>query len=529
MVSHRQVLLAASALVVAGCSDGMVSPLETGPSLHHGITVDITHAPYNAVPGDNVDDSGAITLALQNADHVYIPAGTFKVNQQISVPAGKYIYGSGPGSILDATGLPPEHDPNLSVAVFLVENQGENPNGIQIDHLKFVGNSNGGNHWALRVVNTANVTFRDNTANQMGMVSVSNGARRVRVIRNEATGPAGHYGAINVSFADSVRVDSNTVNNHRGGITWWGGDAALEPGPNVHTKGVTRVQIHNNTVENIFFAGSGEGPCIWGSMGEYIDVRYNTVRYCDDVGLDAEGSRHVNFADNRVYHVKNEALALFWYSTDVTFARNYVEQNGWGTGDEGTTFWGSVHTHMGPIGINNIYVHDNVFVYRPATSSDPRIGRVAKRPSEHLVFANNQLTNVAIDFRGCWSWTGGGYCGSNGYMEVTGNRLNFESGTGDFGQPGIWIEHANSQTWTNDNHVIAAASQSGAGIKLSPNQPTGHFAQYNQISGFATSLDINGTGGFFVDHNTGSGQFKCNGASLWSNVGNSWGSVQPGC
>lgn len=524
MLQKRAILVAGLAMLAA-CSDQEANPLVAGPSLSSGTTIDVTT--YGAIPGDNVDDSPAIANALLNADHVYLPGGrgAYMIDQQISVPAGKHIYGDGAGSLLDATRL----TTNI-VGVFLVNGVTDNPNGILIEKLRFLGHGNGGYQAALRLTNSNNVTFRDNTADAITIASLDVGSR-VRIVNNRSVGPAGRWGGIDLNNVDSIRADSNTIRTHRTGITWWGGNARTEPSHDASPDRATRIQIRHNVVENIFLAGAGEGACIWGSMGEDIEVRYNTVRNCDDVGLDAEGSDNVRFLDNQVYDVKSAALAVYHWSSNITFARNYVEQDGFGSGAEGSTMWTLVNPYMGASpSLANIHLHDNVFVYRRAGAGDPLVGQVTKNPTHSLYFVNNTLTNVVIDFGGCWTWSGGGYCGSNGYMEVTGNKLNFESAVGDFGRDGIWVGHAEQQTWVDDNDVIAASPQSGRGIHLMPRANTGHFARYNYVSGFPVSLELDDLmGSFFVDYNSGSGQFKCNGRPLLSNVGNSWGSVQPGC
>ncbi len=530
---QKRVILAAGLAMLAACSDREANPLAAGPSLSSGTTIDVTT--YGAVPGDNVDDSPAIASALLNADHVYIPGGrgAYRIDQQISVPAGKHIYGDGVGSLLDARGL------TTNVAgVFLVNGVTNNPNGILIEKLRFLGHGNGGYQAALRLTNSTNVTFRDNTADSITITSVDVGSR-VRIVNNKSVGPAGRWGGIDLNYVDSIRADSNTIRNHKTGITMWGGDARTEPSHDYSPNGtpadrVTRIQVRHNVLEDIFFTAPGEGACIWASMGEDIDVSHNTVRNCDDVGLDAEGSDNVRFLDNQVYDAKSAALSVYHWSSNITFARNYVEQDGFGTGAEGSTLWTLVNPHMAASpSVANIYVHDNIFVYRRAGSGDPLVGQVTKNPTHSLYFVNNTLTNVVVDFGGCWTWTvpqPGGYCGSNGYMEITGNQLGFESAVGDFGRDGIWVGHADQQTWVDDNDVIAASAQSGRGIHLMPRANTGHFARYNVVSGFPVSLELDAlTGSFFVDHNQGSGQFRCNGRPLLSNVGNSWGSVQSGC
>jgi hypothetical protein len=525
---QKRAILAAGLAMLAACSDREANPLAAGPSLSSGTTIDVTT--YGAVPGDNVDDSPAIASALLNADHVYIPGGrgAYKIDQQISVPAGKHIYGDGVGSLLDARGLTAD-----VVGVFKVQGVTNNPNGILIEKLRFLGHGNGNHQAALRLTNSTNLTFRDNTADSISIASLDT-ASLVRIVNNKSVGPAGRWGGISLTRVDSIRADSNTIKTHKTGITWWGGDARTEPSHDASPDLATRIQIRHNVVENIFLTGSGEGACIWGSMGEDIEVSHNTVRTCDDVGLDAEGSDHVRFLDNKVYDVKSAALAVYHWSSNITFARNYVEQDGFGTGVEGSTLWTLVNPHMAASPtVANIRIHDNTFVYRRAGAGDPLVGQVTKNPTHSLYFVNNVLTNVVVDFGGCWSWSSpqpGSYCGGNGYMEVTGNRLNFESAVGNFSRDGIWVGHAEQQTWVDDNRVIAASSQSGRGIHLMPRSGTGHFARYNVISGFPVSLELDALmGSFFVDLNQGSGQFRCNGRPLLSNVGNSWGSVQPGC
>ncbi len=64
---------------------------------------------YGAVGDGTTDDAAAIQRALDQGGHVHIPAGTFKVSRQLTVPPNTVVTGAGPGvSVITAAGAAPD-------------------------------------------------------------------------------------------------------------------------------------------------------------------------------------------------------------------------------------------------------------------------------------------------------------------------------------------------------------------------------------------------------------------------------------
>lgn len=87
----------------AGYRRGCV-PIPTYP-----VAVDVTHAPYLAIPNDGLDDSAAIQAAIEacptNGAAVYLPAGTFDIQQTLILSKPNMVLrGAGPGkTVLSVT------------------------------------------------------------------------------------------------------------------------------------------------------------------------------------------------------------------------------------------------------------------------------------------------------------------------------------------------------------------------------------------------------------------------------------------
>lgn len=70
--------------------------LAAKPRIAKAQTVNVRNPPYNATGNGVTDDSYPIFRALQDADNVYVPAGTYFVsaNFQLTRP-GQHLYGDG--------------------------------------------------------------------------------------------------------------------------------------------------------------------------------------------------------------------------------------------------------------------------------------------------------------------------------------------------------------------------------------------------------------------------------------------------
>jgi hypothetical protein len=74
--------------------------LAIGPSAMAAVDrINVTSAPYNAVPDDGLDDTAAINAAISAGRSIYFPAGTYDYTGSMVLPANTpyRLYGEGPG------------------------------------------------------------------------------------------------------------------------------------------------------------------------------------------------------------------------------------------------------------------------------------------------------------------------------------------------------------------------------------------------------------------------------------------------
>ncbi len=132
-----------------------------------------------------------------------------------------------------------------------------------------------------------------------------------------------------ILYTDTGNITDNQFSNVNTGIEWWGGDSCVGQctnggdGASGNSRKLTRLSIQNNII-------SSSNACIWGSMGQGIDVGLNacTGNHTGDVGLDAEGSLDVRFHGGSVTGYPNGDLASFWLSDRITFDGIQVTSSG---------------------------------------------------------------------------------------------------------------------------------------------------------------------------------------------------------
>ena len=132
-----------------------------------------------------------------------------------------------------------------------------------------------------------------------------------------------------ILYTDTSTITGNQFTNVNTGIEWWGGDSCVGQctnggnGAPANPRKLARLSIQNNTI-------SSSNSCIWGSMGQGIDVGSNACigNHTGDVGLDAEGSLDVRFHGGSVTGYPNADLASFWLSDRVTFDGIQVTSTG---------------------------------------------------------------------------------------------------------------------------------------------------------------------------------------------------------
>lgn len=118
------------------------------------------------------------------------------------------------------------------------------------------------------------------------------------------------YQAINIVVSQHVQVVKCQIKRAMHGVQWWGDD----------TNGYCEnIRIHGNRVSQV--TGG-----IWGNKGRDVQVTYNTIDTCSDVGVDFEHSFNCSAVGNIVRNCKNYALAVFYASEKIVFSKNQVYQ-----------------------------------------------------------------------------------------------------------------------------------------------------------------------------------------------------------
>ncbi len=105
--------------------------------------VDMVSVREVGAAGDGLtDDTVAIQAAIDAADSIYFPAGTYMVSSSLRIPSNRRLYGDGPASVLRKR--------SQSVARVLVNADGSGNTNIVVEQLTIDGSRNSGRYIALR-------------------------------------------------------------------------------------------------------------------------------------------------------------------------------------------------------------------------------------------------------------------------------------------------------------------------------------------------------------------------------------------
>jgi hypothetical protein len=379
------------------------------------------------------DDTQAFQAAVNAARNVYVPACDFHITSPVNVPTDTRIHGDGAASRLIASA------PGMYAILDAVGPNDGAVYDVVVEWLGFQG-SNEPWHHAFRARWGQRIRFSDNVVRNTGIMNVDN-SDGVEVLRNDGSAAiVGGLHGVDLNFARNVTVRGNTVSYYEAGIQWWGGQAdPAEPGFS-RVKLTGGHQIENNTVTH---TSAG----IWGGNGEHITVSFNNVQICADVCLDAEGSDDVQFVENTAKYAGTSVLASFFYSTNILFANNTVEQDGVAHGTHSAAAhlsnpWHNMFAlysrYEDPSDISTV-LRGNLFTYVPNGGG---VGLVQKESSRSIVIENNTMYNTVIDMA----------YNNGGTAQVAGNTLYFDYG---IGRPAIYV---------GSNHTGPYYAQQGEAI-----------------------------------------------------------------
>lgn len=497
VLTRSSVPLLAASLLLGACADQPmypgVSPPAGSPS-HSKALQNVSVMDFGAVANDGVDDTNAFQQAVNTARNVYVPAGDFDVSATIHLPTDTRLYGSGHASRLRVT----------SPAVNQVIRAGNSTAGVSdvvVEDLSIEPVTHPQtldlHRYAIITEHGTRVSIRNNRVTAMGGIAVDKSAD-VQVTGNVVDG-ASHLvspgGVLVFGYNDpgvlfiptrNVTVRGNNVRNVASGIYWFGGWGDPRKEGFSRASAVEYVTIESNTVST---TESG----IWGSNGAHITVTGNDVQVCSDVCLDAEGSHHVRFADNTARHAGSGVLSVFFFSSDVVFENNTVEQDGrswpghWEdpSGVAGHKMFFSDNPSSDPDSIT-IFLRNNRFTYTGSSSAGIGVGLVHKGSARLVEIDRNTFSNTVFEMM----------ANNSGSVRITNNELSF---TANARRRAMHVGYNHNAPWDQvagyahvaGNRVTSWAAQDQAAIEV--HQGAWGLAltstiENNTIRGFPTAI-----------------------------------------
>ena len=454
---------------------------------------------FGATGNDESNDQPALQALINDPRgyaSIYFPPGTYHVDDRILVRRSNLrLWGS-----IGTDGLPNSRlfarfrDSLSIIDIEAVDHHVDSSarlKHVTVERLFFQGASQVDAYGVL-VVSSDSVHVRNNRARNIGIVAaVAAGGDPVRYLRvedNLADSDPSHRRsgtiAVLLQTVDSAQVRRNRIFHVGNGIEWWGGGA--DPAEVKTWDPLRRKQSVNLLIENnqVMYVSAG----IWGGNGENIKVQHNYVQSCQDVCLDAEGSRNVTFYQNTAKYAGQSVLATFFYSTNITFEENVVEQDG--TQHDVPGIAGAREPWQGMFSLfGNGADSDSIstrlirnrFIYTPAGGG---VGRVYKASSRSMVMTGNRLNNTIVEMS----------ANNGGSVYITADTVDL---TYNVHLPAIAVGSSHftgggaGVAQVSGNVVRSWAAQDSAAIQVwqwLPGTAVSAYIRNNQVTGFATSI-----------------------------------------
>jgi hypothetical protein len=183
-------------------------------------------------------------------------------------------------------------------------------------------------------------------------------------------------------YTQHVVATNNAAYNAMFNLEWWGGNPASDGLTLSNPRWASDIIVTGGLAHNVR-AG------FWGAMGQDITVSGVKVDTCNDVGIDAEGSRRVMFFDFTVENCANGGLAVFFLCQQVKF--------GPGTVISGTASNALLWAHnptADPTRAFDLLIHDTKFL-----CNDPsKLCNLYADPIGSFQFHDNTITNAVLKF-----------------------------------------------------------------------------------------------------------------------------------
>lgn len=385
---------------------------------------------FGAKLDGRTDDSDALLRALASGAEALVIPGQMRIARSITIRKAVALFGQGPGPHLVWGGgkqgfvfdlAPDSSDPRAFIrdVAFDGIHATTEPGSASSSHL-------------VRAVNIRGLTVVRCRADRLGLALVYHklmqGPGYVRKNGSMEIDPAVQagfsadrlddlnediyiadnavdYGVFSGSilrFNMACRVVAWRNTGNFAKISWWGGGAKrMEGGDPRFLRRVDRVYIAENVIR-----GSNGG--VYGNNGQNVVVARNRISETTDVGIDFEGCHDCTAYENHVSHAGNFCFATFYLARNVSFLRNYGEQDGSAAGLAAK--FGAARFGSSPgkalVGLRsagfrarrenyiNLMIAENELVY-----SGDGMGNCAPSYFDRVVMRDNRLRNVACDWR----------------------------------------------------------------------------------------------------------------------------------
>ncbi|WP_404786068.1 hypothetical protein [Altericista sp. CCNU0014] len=207
-------------------------------------------------------------------------------------------------------------------------------------------------------------------------------------------------GCIFFSYTNIFSAIKNNISGYTHGIVWWGGDSNhLRDGSLSNPRKCIAGHISQNYIHSI------KGGGIWGSMGHKIDVLFNNVLNCGDVGIDSEGSFSVLIRKNLIKNCANGCIATFFFNKDIYITENRVYS------EVASQYLFKINNSAQSFDNKNIAIKNNLFVFLGKKG----LANFGGDNFERILVHSNKFINTSISLSS----------NNNRYLKLTNNLIEY--------------------------------------------------------------------------------------------------------
>jgi hypothetical protein len=341
---------------------------------------------FGAKADGTTDDSGAMQLAVNSLSItggvVYI-FGSYKFNSTVTIPSNVSIIGRvnakiyftfSTGKIFDVSNKTNVRFENIYFEALdnaVVSVWGEKTNGLKIYNCE---------------TKFCRLFYNEGSLYTYASVDDTYLSRNIDISNNICNGNSfiTSRAAIEFYYCKNAKANFNTITNYRFGIQFWGGDAThTVNGALTNTRWASNLSFTGNVV-NTVEAG------IWGSMGIDVSMTNNNIKNCTDVGLDVEGTFFANIQNNNTENCGNGGISTFFYCKGISITGNTVY-----SAVDGQMLLGLYNASQ-TTNNKDVSIKNNTFTQ--TGTGIGIVGQVGDNTAETIVFQNNTLNNVKVQF-----------------------------------------------------------------------------------------------------------------------------------